>query len=144
MASFTSHRAEGGLPSLSKSDIRKHIDIKRDMQLLIEGSRGDIGCVILVNIKQLSATDQSIQEGFVEVWRFDQATKKAKQHQERKVLYPVLDNHSTQKIELSRAVILREQRMVREPTQEPPPLMLDGLRKCLDRAAMEEIWMTSR
>lgn len=57
--------------------------IKRDMKLLIEGSQGDIGCVILVKIQPLSATGQSIQEGFVEVWKFDQATKKAVQYQER-------------------------------------------------------------
>lgn len=119
-------------------------DIKRDMQILIEGTQGTIGCVILIKIKPLSATDQSIQEGFVEVWRIDRVTKKAVEYQDRQVLYPVPDNHATQKIEFSWAAILREQRMVRKPTQKPPPLMLDSLRECLDSAVLQEIWMKSR
>jgi hypothetical protein len=65
------------------------------------------------------------------------------EHQKRKGLYPVLDNHSTQKTELSWAVIRREQRKVREPTQKPPSLMLDSLRECLERAAAQDIWMKS-
>lgn len=38
-------------------------DIKRDMQLLIEGSQGDIGCVILIKMKYLNRNRSSIQEG---------------------------------------------------------------------------------
>lgn len=87
-------------------------DIKRDMQLLIEGSRGDTGCVILIKIKHLSR-NRSV-------------------HSRR------------DSFRLSWAVILREQRMIREPKQKPPPLMLDSLREYLDRAAAQEIWMKSR
>ncbi|KAN0067012.1 hypothetical protein V8E54_014936 [Elaphomyces granulatus] len=46
----------------------------RDADLLLEGSTGKIGRVILVNPEPLTEGATEIKEGFVEVWKYDTLT----------------------------------------------------------------------
>lgn len=51
------------------------------------------------------------------------------------MLYPIPNNHSEQKIELSWSAILRESETLFRPSLPPPSIRLDDIRRHLDGAA---------
>uniref|UniRef100_A0A093V3X8 tRNA pseudouridine synthase A n=1 Tax=Talaromyces marneffei PM1 TaxID=1077442 RepID=A0A093V3X8_TALMA len=83
-------------------------DLVRDATLLMEGSKGKIGLVIIVKLQPLEADETEIQKGFVEVWAYNY---------ERKNCFK-----------------LGQQERNLNPTKSPPPLLLDGLRMYIDGA----------
>jgi hypothetical protein len=64
-------------------------DLRRDMELLLEGSQGRIGLVILIKLEPVKFTgnpgDLAHKSGFVEIWKWDQYEHQAKQRGERLV-----------------------------------------------------------
>lgn len=50
-------------------------DLVRDATLLMEGSKGKIGLVIIVKLQPLEADETEIQKGFVEVWAYNYERK---------------------------------------------------------------------
>lgn len=61
----------------------RYKDLKEDVKILLEGSRGEITTVIVIKIEPLAEGETEIQEGFVEVWHL--VNGKAAREGERKV-----------------------------------------------------------
>jgi hypothetical protein len=60
-------------------------DLVEDSELLLKWSKGRIGLVILVKIEPLKSSDTEIQNGFVEVHKFDKETERRVKYGGRKV-----------------------------------------------------------
>ncbi|CRG88304.1 hypothetical protein PISL3812_05333 [Talaromyces islandicus] len=119
-------------------------DLINDATLLLEGSQGRIGLVILVKVTPLTAALESIQSGFVETHIYDQVTQKRAKFRSRMRLYPPTTKHTEQKITLPWQTILREKRTAVNPTTEsPPPLVLDELRRLIDEAVVQTLLLRS-
>jgi len=101
-----------------------------DVSLLLEGSDGRIGLVILVKLVPLKDNEKS---GFVELYTYNKETHKRVKWKRRMRLYPPPINHSRQKITLAWDQVLRNKMAVLLPNSEnPPPLKLDDLRELID------------
>jgi len=58
-------------------------DLLADADLLLEGTNGEIGLVILVKVTPLQGNETAIKEGFLEVWSFnDEKSKKTERVRE--------------------------------------------------------------
>ncbi|QKX60531.1 uncharacterized protein TRUGW13939_07676 [Talaromyces rugulosus] len=113
-------------------------DLINDATLLLEGSRGRVGIVILIKLAPLTALQQSVQSGFVEMHTYDKDTRKRVKFGSRMRLFPPTVKHNRQNITLQWKAVLREQRSkIDPPTESPPPLKLDELRRLIDQAAMQ-------
>lgn len=64
------------------------LELITGINILLEGSKGRIGYVIMVQIEQLAAGDQEIQEGYVELYKYNQYSGKTEQIDERQVKLP--------------------------------------------------------
>jgi hypothetical protein len=56
-----------------------------DATILLEGSKGRVGLVIIIKIFPLKPRETTLQKGFVEVWYLDPLTSKAAKRQNRMV-----------------------------------------------------------
>ena len=61
-----------------------------DMKLLLKGSEGRIGFVIIVKITPLKANETEVQKGFIQVYKYDPATERTIKHGGRMVRSPLL------------------------------------------------------
>ncbi|CRG92523.1 hypothetical protein PISL3812_09584 [Talaromyces islandicus] len=113
-------------------------DLVADATLLLEGSNGSIGLVILVKLQPPPPANQyDILQGFVELHIYDQEAKRRIQYQSRMTLYPPPKDREQQRISLSWQTLLREFKddgTIVPPTAQPPPLMLEDLRALVDNA----------
>ncbi|PGH03380.1 hypothetical protein GX51_04111 [Blastomyces parvus] len=113
-------------------------NLKKDARLLLEGTEGEISIAILVKIVPLEPDESRVQSAFVQLYEYDSLRNKAIPRGGRKTLFPVPDNHASQKIEFSWGDVLKTQLSEIQPASaKPPPLLLDDLRKiingCTDR-----------
>lgn len=51
-------------------------DIISDVNLIFQGSEGRTGYVTVVSLKELAASDQEIQDGSVELHKYNKETRK--------------------------------------------------------------------
>jgi hypothetical protein len=60
-------------------------DLLADVDLLLEGTNGRVGQVIVVKLTPLQAGETAIKEAFLEVWGFDAVKGKKKKHVQKMV-----------------------------------------------------------
>ena len=53
-------------------------ELLQDAELLLEGTSGKIGRVILIKLEPLAKGDTESKSGFVEVWKYDASTGRKK------------------------------------------------------------------
>ncbi|KAN0071043.1 hypothetical protein V8E54_010474 [Elaphomyces granulatus] len=108
----------------------------RDADLLLEGSTGKIGRVILVNIEPLTKGETEIKEGFVEVWKYDTLTGHKMIVGDRKDLCPRPSNGAMQQLVFSWEDILGDkmQECRTGTARSPPTLKIDLLRAHIKKA----------
>ena len=101
-------------------------DLKDDVRLLLEGSRGKISKVIITKIEPLGEGETEVQRGFVEMWHLSEG--RVKKDGGRKVIFhnyltpgvtftnPQLENpfppprsHASQKLEITLRDILQSE-----------------------------------
>ncbi|KKZ67881.1 hypothetical protein EMCG_06410 [[Emmonsia] crescens] len=103
-------------------------NLKKDARLLLEGTAGEISITILVKIVPLKPDESRVQSAFVQLYKYDSLHNKAIPRGGHKTLFPVPQNHASQKIELSWGDILKTQLShMQAPLAKPPPLLLDDL-----------------
>jgi len=102
-----------------------------DATLLLEGSEGKIGLVILVKLAPLKENETTLQFGFVEVHSFNKETGKRENYKGRMGLYPPPATHARQKLVLTWEQLLRNKIHEKTSEADPPPLRLDDLRKAM-------------
>ncbi|KAL5361062.1 hypothetical protein BJX96DRAFT_151340 [Aspergillus floccosus] len=114
--------------------------LKQDADLLLQGSEGRIKSVILIKLDPLKEDETSIQAGFVEVHIFDQISGQRRKRGRRMTLYPPPRNHAHQCITLEWQDLLHDQLDLHlSESERPPPLMLDDLRKHVEKNTMTHL-----
>lgn len=131
-------------------------DLLEDATLLLEGSEGRIGFVILVKLEPLRDGDNQIRSGFVELHYYNSDSRTRAQYRRRLVsffcchtlefqslqglrcfkrLYPPTGRREQQLFSLTWRNVLRGEIDNIEPASEAPPsLWLDDLRRHIDRS----------
>ena len=64
---------------------KSYESLVEDATILLEGSKGRVGLVIIIKIFPLKPRETTLQKGFVEVWYLDPLTSKAAKRQNRMV-----------------------------------------------------------
>ncbi|KAL3461760.1 hypothetical protein BJX64DRAFT_260093 [Aspergillus heterothallicus] len=103
--------------------------------LLLEGSRDEIQCVILLKVEPLKQDKAAIESGFVETHYYHQVRGRSVQVGLREYIYPTPETGTNEPIQLSWDVILGLDYKARgriPKSHNPPALSLDGLRKRID------------
>ncbi|KUL91930.1 hypothetical protein ZTR_01439 [Talaromyces verruculosus] len=157
--SNTSKQPDGGLfipPSRDYPTItidtgysESYEKLVRDAEILLDGSNGEIGIVILVKLTPLKPGEHRISHGFVEVWWYDY--KKCPPGPARltgkRTLYPPPKSARDQGIQLTWESIVREE-IKNIPSglmiDPPPPLKLDSLREAIDAATGSKLKRATR
>ncbi|KAK9368233.1 hypothetical protein V1509DRAFT_609751 [Lipomyces kononenkoae] len=104
-----------------------------DMDLLLQGTQGRIGVVIVVKIEPLAPGETEIQNGFVQVYEYDQKLNRSVTRGRRKRLYPPPSNRLQQCLNFTWNQVLRNK--IGEhisDSEQTPPLYLENLRAILD------------
>lgn len=129
--------------------IGTYASLQEDTKLLLEGSEGRIGKVIVVKLEEIGPNG-GIDAGFVEVWEYNRESQKAKRRGGHFVghplplplslltfvmkLYPAPLSRQTQAVRFTAAELLRnryeaEKTADMQPDDILPPLYLEPLRK---------------
>ncbi|KAK9236372.1 hypothetical protein V1525DRAFT_407120 [Lipomyces kononenkoae] len=104
-----------------------------DMNLLLQGTQGRIGLVIVVKIEPLAQGETDIYDGFVQVYEYDQKLNRSVTRGRRKRLYPPPSSRSQQCLNFTWTQLLRNK--IGEhisDSEQTPPLYLEDLRAILD------------
>ncbi|KLJ09356.1 hypothetical protein EMPG_15219 [Blastomyces silverae] len=108
-------------------------NLKEDARLLLEGTAGEISIAILVKIVPLKPDESRVRSACVQLYEYDSLQNKAIPRGGRETLFPVPQNHASQKIEFSWGGILKTQLSQMQPASaKPPPLLLDDLRETIN------------
>ena len=126
-----------------------YASLKEDAKLLLEGSEGRIGKVVLVKLDEIGPGGD-IGSGFVEVWEYERGTMTARRRGGRfvshilllplsllifaKKVYPASQSRQTQDIRFTASELLRnkfedEKTGDMQPGDELPPFYLEPLRE---------------
>ncbi|KAN0068404.1 hypothetical protein V8E54_013600, partial [Elaphomyces granulatus] len=115
----------------------------RDADILLEGSAGDIGQVLLIKLEPLLPDATEITHGLVEVWKFDVSAGTKKIVGGRRTLFPRPPNAASQRLVFSWRDLLADkmQACLVGPARSPPTLKLDLLRAQIEKAT---VWYLER
>ncbi|KAK9241694.1 hypothetical protein V1506DRAFT_549978 [Lipomyces tetrasporus] len=103
-----------------------------DTDLLLQGTQGRIGMVIVVKIEPLAPGETEIQNGFLQVYEYDQNLNRSVRRGRRKRLYPPPSNRLQQCLKFTWNQVLRNK--IGEhisDSEQTPPLYLENLRAIL-------------
>lgn len=111
-----------------------------DTSLLLYGSQGRIGVVIVVKIELLAPGGTEIQNGFVQVYEYDQTLNRCVRYGGRKQLYPPPSNRLQQCLKFTWNQVLRNKIVEHiSDSEEAPPLYLESLRSILDENVLRHL-----
>jgi len=110
-----------------------HNALIEDTKLLLEGSEGRIGLVIVAKLQPLKSNETELQNGFVQVYSYDQETGKIARYGGRLQLYPPPANRLQQCLKFTWNQVLRNKLVEHtSDSEQPPPLYLEDLRSILN------------
>lgn len=107
------------------------------------GTEGQIGLVIIIKIEPLKQGQTTIQEGFVESYKYDNTGEGFKRVQREQLFPRPRTNPETQYIQLTWSDILHEANIT-TTTDLPPPLLLEELRNEIEDSTMSWLRGESR
>jgi len=108
-------------------------ELIEDTKLLLEGSEGRIGLVIIVKVEPLKPNEREIQNGFIQVYKYDQEMKRIVSHGGRIRLYPPPASRLQQCLKFTWNQVLRNKLNEHiSDSEQPPPLYLEDLRTILN------------
>jgi len=117
-----------------------YADLRRDAALLLEGSEGCIGIVIVIMLDTFGDTG-TVETGFVEVWEYNRELRSAQRRGDRFGVYPPPQSRETQAVRFTIRELLRNRFEYEKPDDIQnrdhilPPLRLEPLRELVDEAA---------
>ncbi|KAK9261697.1 hypothetical protein V1519DRAFT_444808, partial [Lipomyces tetrasporus] len=116
-----------------------------DTDLLLQGTQGRIGLVIVVKIEPLAPGETEIQNGFVQVYEYDQKLNRSVRSGRRKRLYPPPSSRLQPCLKFTWNQVLRNK--IGEhisDSEQTPPLYLENLRSILDENVTRHLAFKSR
>jgi len=106
-----------------------HAKLLDDIDLLLEGSEGRIGFVIVAKIELLKPDETQIKDGYIKRYCYNWDTGKRSKVGRTLCLYPPPISRSVQCLQFTWSELLRDQQDKRlSPSAKPLPLYLDDLR----------------